>query len=435
MQDILPGENHGFTQWFDHFVGVALGVEVATDQGRRKYAQAGFRIQAAAGVGHRRQIEVGGKNLDLGAVAPVAENFEEQNGDRISLFAGGAAGHPDADFLARRLVCQSFFERCLERFKSCRVAEECRDRDQDFLAQLVVFLGVFLGEVEVFVNVIDPVRCHSAQDTAPDGGFLVAGEINLGMTLHLVKQGLQRRWAGRRLFGMQDNGALAFDDHADFTRDLARRKHPVGAAGVDGRLRHAGVFGRERILGKHQAAARLDRPRPGGAIAARAGENNRDRVLAAGFRQRMKERIDRWFWQHLNARLDQLEALIVENEVAIRRRDVNVVGQRHAVVFNLADFEVGRTGEELHHHAAIVRREMLQHDKRHIQVSRQAGNEGGERLKAARRSPDGNDETTFVRRCQFGIFSQYFRLIGWRNRFVFFADAFGGGVFRCFFHP
>jgi len=76
---------------------------------------------------------------------------------------------------------------------------------------------------------------------------------------------------------------------------------------------------------------------------------------------------------------------------------------------------------------------MLQHDKRHIQVSRQAGNEGGERLKAARRSPDGNDETTFVWRCQFGIFSQYFRLIGWRNRFVFFADAFGGRCFSLFF--
>src|SRR5574343_1587930 len=193
LKNILTSKDDGFAERLDDFVGDALRMEVAVDQFRRHGAQARLGIQAAPGVGHGGKVQVGGEDLDLAFVSFVAEQFEKHDGDCVGLFARRASGDPDADFIAGGFAFQQFSQRFLERIEGERVPEEGGDRYQDFLAELVVFLGVSLGENQVFIHVMHPIGGHSAQDAPPDGCLLVAGEIDLGVALYLVEQRFQGR--------------------------------------------------------------------------------------------------------------------------------------------------------------------------------------------------------------------------------------------------
>jgi hypothetical protein len=74
--------------------------------------------------------------------------------------------------------------------------------------------------------------------------------------------------------------ALGTHDEGDFPGDGVGGEHPIDAIRLDGRLGHAGVFGRCRILGKHQATAGLDCPDPARAVRAGARQDHANHFLA-----------------------------------------------------------------------------------------------------------------------------------------------------------
>ena len=140
LDDVLHGEHHRVADVFLHLVaGVVLGKEAAQAFRRDVLGDVG-RIVTGPRHGDGVVVEVGGVDLNVQfPLLPGADlilQLEQEDGDRVGFLAAGATGHPDAEHVVLRLVCQQRWQDgLLERDKGLGVAEKAGDIDQQFPKQ------------------------------------------------------------------------------------------------------------------------------------------------------------------------------------------------------------------------------------------------------------------------------------------------------------
>ena len=101
-------------------------------------------------------------------------------------------------------------------------------------------------------------------------------------------------------------------------------------------------------------------------------------------------------------------SLLVEQQLAAgddhllaRRDEVDGVGLDHDAVGDAMDRQRRLSAEQLVHAALEVRRQVLQDDEGHPRVARHGGEEALERVEAARRGADADDQEV---RCRIPLF-------------------------------
>lgn len=129
---------------------------------------------------------------------------------------------------------------------------------------------------------------HPALDAPHQGGRLVAAEVVAGLpdqdgadVLEDIRRVLRRR-RGRRAQSLQQ-----------LARQFRRGQDPIHHPGLDGVPGHAVVQGGGRSLGQGPPIPLQDRPQPGRAVPARAGQHDPDGPLAQALRRGLEQDVAR----------------------------------------------------------------------------------------------------------------------------------------------
>ena len=130
-QQVLRREDHSFAQLGRDAIAVVLLDEEAGKPLRRYMSACDrLRITSVAGEGDRVLVDVGGKDLQLDIPLRRRDLLEEEHGDGIGLFARAAAGNPDPQRAAWRLLAHEIGNDFLrQQIKGLRVAEKAGDVD------------------------------------------------------------------------------------------------------------------------------------------------------------------------------------------------------------------------------------------------------------------------------------------------------------------
>ena len=127
------------------------------------------------------------------------------------------------------------------------------------------------------------------------------------------------------------------------------------------------------------------------AVAAAAGEDDRDRLLAGVLRERAEEDVDRERELLLPIPLAQEEATAGDDHLLLGRDQVDVVGLDEHPVLDEVNRQIGVASEELVHEALEVRRQVLDDHERHAARARNVVEERLERLETTGRRADADD--------------------------------------------
>ena len=242
-------------------------------------------------------------------------------------------------------------------------------------------------EVPVGRQVAERPDLHPALDAAQHGGPLVVPEVvsaSLVQQLEDIAQGLLGRCGGRRPTNARNHlfrvgqlhapGVLPEVDQA--IAHVGRRQDDIDLAGGHGVLRHVAVLRIGRCLRQHDTALFLqprDACRP---VGPRAGEDDADRSRAVRVGERPEEVVDDDMPARRTIRCGDAQAAIEHRQVEGRRNDVDVVtldvhGARH-----LRDRHPRRGLQDRRRIALVLRREMEDHDERHVRRGGQALEQG-----------------------------------------------------------
>ena len=120
------------------------------------------------------------------------------------------------------------------------------------------------SELDVFYVVVelgDFVDDHAPLNATKNGGLAIMGEIHAGRSAEELEDSVEAGVSSREgVFGL-DTGASdvrVVSDKGQFLGNVLRREHVVDGAGGDGAAGHAVVFRGVFILGKSDAALRLN---------------------------------------------------------------------------------------------------------------------------------------------------------------------------------
>ena len=334
--------------------------------------QTGGGKNAAPRTGHGFQVNIGRKNLDAVLVKRRAELLGKQNSQRISLLPRGAARHPNTDVVTRALTDENARHDLLQSRKRFGIPEKRGHGDQNVFAQLVQFTRTLINQGQVIRQCAHMVGRHAPLNTPPQCGFFVLRKIYFGAPPHFGQQCLQRGWGIGGLRGHGDATPVLHDE-TDLGPHILGGQNPVDAAGVDGRLWHAVVFGRGRVLGEGKTTGRFDGVNARGTVRPSAGQNNADARLGCLIGQRGKKQVHRRLGQRLLGRDHQSKAPQVQRYVAIRRSDVDGVGFGSGAVFNVPHGHGGLAPQQMRHHAAVGGRKVLHHHIAQPQIFWQIG--------------------------------------------------------------
>ena len=205
-------------------------------------------------------VNIGGKNLDIASEPELIQRFTEQNGERIRLLAGRAAGAPDTDGLILGRVLHDVVNGAvLELFKKRGVAEKVGHADEDFLDQNVRFVGAAVKVLGVFGQTGVMGDDQAAFNAAQHRCALVIGKVNAaGLFEHGIDVGKGFVVRKQRVvfFKLADRVMLKKAD--DFAGNFLRGQNPVGKTGTDGAARHSVKLRCRRVLHDGQAAVLFD---------------------------------------------------------------------------------------------------------------------------------------------------------------------------------
>src|SRR5262249_32652503 len=252
--------------------------------------------------GKRTRVEIGAEHLDLRPDFVACRFLEQQDRDRVGLFAGGTARDPHADRVARLLGLEYGRQRVgFERLEYLVVAEKRGDRDQQVGEQRLRLVGLVAQKFVIVLRVVHPGDLHAAGDPAQDGRALVLRKIVPGAYAQMRENAAHQLFV--ELAIVRDRNAVAVLHQFDQAcHKLAHRQDEIRYSGRDRAARHRGVFGLVRILHQDDAAGFLDGPHADGTIGAGAGQNDREAV-AVLFGQRSEKQVDR---RALSARFVEL---------------------------------------------------------------------------------------------------------------------------------
>jgi hypothetical protein len=318
--------------------------------------------------------------------------LEQQDGDRVGLLAGRARRDPDAYLRFGRLSLQHLADACIERLPARRVAEERRHRDEDVLGEPVDLGRARTEEFLVRLQRFDVGRRHAPREAPTHRGFLVVEEVVPGALQDEIEEAFVRRGGGRRGFhgGIELLGPIG--DRRELAGDLFRRHHEVDAVRLHRRLGHPRVLRRGVVLREGHAACRVDRADAVRAVRAGAGQHDADRRVALVLGDRGEQHVDRGLWFGAPRRGRESQVLVVENDVPVRRRDVDDVRLDPHAVLDLADRERRLAGEQLDEQALVSGRQVLRDHVRHPRVGREVRYEDTQRLEPAGGSADAHHQ-------------------------------------------
>ena len=177
-----------------------------------------------------------------------------------------------------------------------------------------------------------------------------------------------------------------------------RRQDEVHAPRGDGAARHAVVRGRLQVLGKDDAAFRLDRPRSERPVRAGPGEDHADRLAAPGLGQRAQERVDRQVSAPGGDARDQLQHVSFDGDVVPPRGDVDVVGLDRRVPSDLGDRQAASLRQQVGQDALVAGVQVLHQHEGHAGVRRQRSEKLPERVQPAGGGPHADDGEIAPRR-------------------------------------
>ena len=242
--------------------------------GRYIHCDAG-RVQRGAGSGNGAAVHIAGKHLQLDGRPERRRMLLQQDGDGIGLFAGGAAGHPDADATARRFVRKQFGNDLRgEHLEGIRVAEKIRHANQKITKQRFHLGRRLLQVFHVAVDPLDLVHRHAPFDAAVNGAGLVLRKVVAGLGAHQHENLFQRifglRLGGRSAAGLRWLAKRVVGIGHQLGRHLGRCHLVVHQARAKRAARHAVKLARRRDLRHDHATAALDGAHAQRAVAAGA---------------------------------------------------------------------------------------------------------------------------------------------------------------------
>jgi len=295
FEDVLLGEHHHVADILVDTVGTFVPGEETVQPFGRNVGGDAFRVDPGARSFDRDNVDIGRKDLDRRALFLLIRMFPDQDGDRVRLFAGGTAGHPDTHALPGgigEMRADDVFPKRLERL---RVAEEAGDSDQQFPEKRIHLQRGIPEIVDIVLDALDLGDGHSPLDAALDRVPLVQRKIMGRPCAKQEEDLLQKVRCGRLgrndLLRPASESARHIGDQ--LLRHFRRRQNIVHHSGEDGAARHPVVRRRIESLGHRHAAFALDHLETEAAAGAGAREDDADRPLLPVLRQRAEEEVDR----------------------------------------------------------------------------------------------------------------------------------------------
>ena len=174
-------------------------------------------------------------------------------------------------------------------------------------------------------------------------------------------------------------------------RDLCHRQYEVGTAGHDGAPRHAVESGLLRVLHDDEPAFLLHRLQSETAVGAGPGEDRADGALTAFLGQRAQEEVEGHARAMALQGLGQPEDAVPDCQIGARRNEIDVVAFELHPVCSLQNLHRRVAGQQIDHHALVLRIEMLDQHEGHAVVGRQGVEELLEGVETTCRRPQCND--------------------------------------------
>ena len=396
LDDALRREHAHLADFGYYAIIVAVLGEPALEPVGR-YARHGFPEAASPCGGDRAIVDIGSENLDLRFRSPRIHRLAQQNGQREDFLSRRAAGHPDPHGVLRVLASDETLQNCrVQRLERGGIAKELRYADQQFAEQRIEFFGLVAKPLDVIGRGVDLKQLHPALEPAKQRFLLILAEI-------MAAAGPQRAndcRHVRRGIGTDAVAVLASGNGLEMRlirlqlgRHRFDRQHIVDLAGCRRALRHSG----QRVavifrLRQCQPAMLLDRGGTQRSVAPGARQDDANGVLALIFGQRLEEGIDRPTAVAGWRRLDDLQASTRYRHRCVGRNDEDAVRLDQNAVGRLDNVHRGGPAEQFGQHAFIVRREMLDEHIGHASIGRGVREEALERIEAACRSADADDE-------------------------------------------
>ena len=287
----------------------------------------------------------------------AAQRIGKQHGDGVSLFARGAAGHPHAKLAARLLLQAQLAYGLAQHFKGVAITKECGHRNQNIARQLFQLVGVGLYPGQIAGQIPVAGGDFAAADASGQRAGFVTRKIKLQVFAHQGQQTLQK--VGRRRFAVGFAGQHA-KQLGQALGDFFGGENVIHHTSLDGRARHAVIFGGFRLLRQSKAACCLDSAQARYAVRAGAGQNHTDGGFAFFCRQRNQKLVHRGFGHHFGWGSHQLQSPFFDQGVMVGGHHINYPRLWHIAMRYFTHGERGFPAEDFHHHAAVGGRQMLQ---------------------------------------------------------------------------
>ena len=234
LHEVVPAEDAPAAQVASDPKELAVAGEVSIDERRGHLLELLETVQSVPGDGQRILVDVGAIDLDVDRPRPVAESFGEEQGDRVRLLAGGAAGRPHADGPGGGGgLDQSRHDLLTEELPGRPITQEARDVDEDRVEEPLGLLGMPPEVLDVGVGVGDADLRHPGLDATGERGHLVVAEVEMVLGAELLEQPEERR--ARLALFVARRRRLVRGHRADAPAALPARRASSGA--IDARRR------------------------------------------------------------------------------------------------------------------------------------------------------------------------------------------------------
>ena len=298
-------------------------------------------------------------------LARPAQSLEYQDGHGVGLFAGGAAGHPDAYRFALPLGGHQGADHLgVECFPSLRIAEEISHPDQQVVKQRVDLGAVFFEQRHVIGLAQYAAQAHAPPDAPQQRGTLVALKVIAAAGVDDVEQ------ASCRLFVALIDGRIGGDRDIrvagvgakNFWHSLYRQ-HIVDKAGGDGAAWHALDLCGRGLLRQNDATVRGDGFQAQRAISAGPRKHDANSPRSAVLAERIKKKVDRQMGLFCLVARRQSQAAARYRQLLVGRCGVDMVCQKQRAVARFAHGHGGEFCEQFRGEAGMGRIEMLDDDE------------------------------------------------------------------------
>jgi hypothetical protein len=323
VADVLGPEDHHLPERLaDAQAGIGLLEELLlVPVGER--AQDVFGVEAAAGIGHRFLVHVGGEDADAPLCELRAQDLGEADDQRVGLLSGRAARGPEAE--PALALAPPFHELgedgIAQEEEGVAIAEELGDVDEQVAGELADLVRLGLQVEGVFVQGRGADGGHPPADPPQQGRALVAVEIDVALLAHDADHlgqggihGLPRFRHCRMDEQLLEQGRHPLDVH-----------HVVHHGGGQGEG-HGRIARGAGVLDDDGPARLFDVHSPRRPVRACPGEDHGDQALAVGAGRRLQQEIHGRPWAIEVARALHAYRAVVDDDVAVRGHDVHRPG-------------------------------------------------------------------------------------------------------------